>query len=204
MLNVSSEHSFNIIKPGVELKYVYLSNAARQFKEGDEVWIRKFSIGNKWIPGTILCCTCPLSYNALTEKGIVKKHKDHLRKKESPIKDEIYPEVQLEKRGLHQNETTVNSPVTANNPLQNITDPSTQKQLRIQINNVPKSANDVLIEPQPVETNLGNSGGGGDSSIVLRRSQRERRPPKYLKHYESWSNEYRNGVEKRPKVGVVS
>ena len=168
MLNISSEHSFNIIKPGVELnKYVYLSNAARQFKEGDEVWIRKFSIGNKWIPGRILCCTCPLSYKALTEKGIIKKHKDHLRKKESPIKDEIYPEVQLEKRGLHLNE----NPVTANNPSQNITDPSTQKQLRIQINNVPKLASDVLIEPQPEETNLGSSGGGGDLSIVLRRSQ---------------------------------
>ena len=127
-----------------------------------------------------MCRTCPLSYKALTEKGIVKKHKDHFRNKESLIKDEIYLEVQLEKRGLHRNETTDNSPVTTNNPSQDISDPNTQKQLRIQINNVPKSVNDVLIEPQPEETNLGNSGSGGDSSIVLRPSQRERRPPKYL------------------------
>ena len=69
---------------------------------------------------------------------------DSLLKEKSPIKDEIYTEVQLEKRDLYRN---VNSPVTANNPLQNISDPSTQKQLRAQINNVPKSTNDDLIQP---------------------------------------------------------
>ena len=46
-------------------------------------------------------------------------------KKESPIKNEIYPKVQLEKQDLHQNETTVNFLATINNPLQNISDPST-------------------------------------------------------------------------------
>ena len=107
-----------------------------------------------------MCCTGPISYKALTEKGIVKKHVDHLRTKERPIKDEIYPEVQLEKRDSHRN---FNSPVTANNPSQNISDPSTQKQLRTQINNAPKSANDDLIEPEPEETSPGCSGGSGDS-----------------------------------------
>ena len=110
----------------------------------------------------------------MTEKRIVKKHGDHLQKKESPIKDKIYPEVQLEKRNFHRNETTVNSPVTANNPSQNISDPSPQKQLRTQINN------DNLIEPKPDKTKLGSRGGCGDLNIVLRRSQGERRPPKYL------------------------
>ena len=46
--------------------------------------------------------------------------------------------MQLEKWDLHRNETTVNSPVTVNSPSQNISDPSSQKQLRTQINNVPK------------------------------------------------------------------
>ena len=69
-------------------KNEFLCNVIRQFKEGDEVWIRYFSIGNKWIPGAILCRTGPISYKVMTEKGIVKKHVDHLRKKESPIKDE--------------------------------------------------------------------------------------------------------------------
>ena len=54
--------------------------------------------------------------------------------------------MQLEKWDLHRNETTVNSPVTVNNPSQNISDPSSQKQLRTQINNVPKSAKDDLTK----------------------------------------------------------
>ena len=98
----------------------------RVIKFGFEI----FSIDNKWILGRILFCTVPISLKAKSEKAIVKKHLDHLQKKEIPIKDEIYPEVQLEKRDLHLNETTVNSPVTTNNPLQNISNPSTQKQLR--------------------------------------------------------------------------
>ena len=100
-MNRKLTSKLNIIKPGAELsKNVSLPNIARQFKKGDEVWIRSFSIGNKWIPGTILCRTGPISYKALTEKAILKKHVDHLRKKESPIKDKIYPEVQLRKTGL--------------------------------------------------------------------------------------------------------
>ena len=56
-----------------------------------------------------------------------------MQKKESSIQDKIYPEVQLEKWDLHQNEITVNSLVKTNNPSQHIRDPSTQKQLRTQI-----------------------------------------------------------------------
>ena len=127
----------------------------------------------------------------MTEKGIVKKHIDHLHKKRNPIKDKIYLEVQLEKRDLNRNETTVIFPVTANNTLQSISDPtsqkgmSSQKQLRTQINNVAQLAHDNLIESQSEETNPGSSGGGSDTNIVLRRSQRERRPPKYLEDYDT-------------------
>ena len=81
----------NITKQGAELsKNVFLPNVARQFKEGDEVWSRKFSICYKWIPETILCPTDPRFYKAFTGKELVKKHVDHLRKKESPIKYEFY------------------------------------------------------------------------------------------------------------------
>ena len=56
------------MKPGAELsKHAFLPNVARQFKEGDEVWIQNFSIGNKWIPETILSHTGPISCMALTE-----------------------------------------------------------------------------------------------------------------------------------------
>lgn len=59
------------------------------------------------------------------------------------------------------------------------------KQLRTQINNVPKSANNDLIEPQPEETKSGSRGGGADLNIILRRSQRDRRHTKYLEDCES-------------------
>ena len=57
--------------------------------------------------------------------------------------------MQLEKWDLHRNETTVNSPVTVNSPSQNISDASSQKQLRTQINIVPKSAKDDLTKLTP-------------------------------------------------------
>ena len=57
--------------------------------------------------------------------------------------------MQLEKWDLRRNETTVNSPVTVNSPSQNISDPSSQKQLRTQINNVSKSAKDDLTKLTP-------------------------------------------------------
>ena len=112
--------------------------------------------------GTTLRRTVSLSYKTLTEKGIVKKQAEHLRRKKETIKDEIYPEVQLTKRDLHRNETTVNFLVTANSQSQNISDPSPQKQLRKQINNVPKSVNDALIEHKPEENNPRSSSGNGD------------------------------------------
>ena len=46
-------------------------------KEANEVWIQNFSIGNKWILGTILYRTGPTSYKAFSEQGIVKKQIDH-------------------------------------------------------------------------------------------------------------------------------
>ena len=92
--------------------------------------------------------------------------------------------MQLENQELHQSDSTINSPVTANSPSQNISSPSPQNQLSTQINNVPKSTNEDLIEHQPEETNPESSSGSGDLSIGLRRSQQERRPAKYLEDYE--------------------
>ena len=70
--------------------------------------------------------------------------------------------MQLEKQNLHRNETTTNSPVITNDPSQNISDSSTQKQSRTQINNVLKLTNDNLKEPQPEETSPEKSSGGDD------------------------------------------
>ena len=72
------------------------------------------------------------------------------------------------------------------------------------MNNVPKVANDNLIEQQSAETNSRSSSGDGDSNIVFRQSQWETRPPKYLEDYETWFDKYRNDVKKGPKGEVVS
>ena len=101
LMNWKLNSKINSIKPGAELsENVFLPNVTRLFKEGDKVWIQNFSVGNKWTPGTILCCTGPESYKALTKNRKVKKHLDYLRKKESPIRDEIYPEGVARKTGL--------------------------------------------------------------------------------------------------------
>ena len=64
-----------IIKPRAELnKNVFLPILPDSL---NRVMIRNFSIDNKLILGTTLCCRGPISPKALSEKGIVKKHLDH-------------------------------------------------------------------------------------------------------------------------------
>lgn len=70
---------------------------------------------------------------------------------------------------LHINsEMQLNSSVTVYSPSQNISNPSTEKQLRKQIYNIPKSANNNLQEHQPEETNPRSSKRGSNSNIALR------------------------------------
>ena len=48
LINRKLNSKLNIIKPGAELsKNIFLPNVSRQFKQGDEVWIQNFNIGNK-------------------------------------------------------------------------------------------------------------------------------------------------------------
>ena len=79
-MNWKLSSKLNIVKTGAKLN----KNVTKQFNEGDEVWIRYFSICNKWLLRVILYPRGPISYKVLTEKGIVKKHIDHLHKKETP------------------------------------------------------------------------------------------------------------------------
>lgn len=119
-----------------------------------------------------------------------------LAQKKKPIKDKIYLEVQLEKRNLNRNETTVIFPVTANNTLQSISDPtsqkgmSSQKQLRTQINNVPKSAKDDLtkLTPGVVEAAM--------IWILLWDDLNKKEDFRNLEDYATWFDKYMNDVKK--------
>ena len=178
LMNKKLNSKLNNLKPGAQLnKNLFLAwIVSRQFKEADKVWNPNLNR----IPVTILCRTGPISYKALTKKGVVKKRVDHLQKKESPKKPPRFTlRCSWKKQDLHRNETTANSPVTANNSSQKTSDPRTQKHLRTQINNFSQLASENLIEPQPQKTNSGSSGSGGDSNIVLRQFQQ---PPKQDLH----------------------
>ena len=49
------------------------------FKEGDKVYIRNFSDGDRWIEGVVIKILCPLSYLVKIPNGIeVKRHIDHM------------------------------------------------------------------------------------------------------------------------------
>ena len=54
----------------------------RSFKEDETVYARNFGPGQKWLPGTIVATTGPVSYHVLLEDGRVwRRHQDHMRQR---------------------------------------------------------------------------------------------------------------------------
>ena len=54
----------------------------RNFKEDETVYVRNFGPGQKWLPGTIVATTGPVSYRVLLEDGRVwRRHQDHMRQR---------------------------------------------------------------------------------------------------------------------------
>ena len=57
---------------------------ARDFKEGDAVYVCSFDGTNKWLPGTILAKQGPLSFKVtLDDDRVVRRHIDHVRSRMS-------------------------------------------------------------------------------------------------------------------------
>ena len=55
---------------------------SRSFKEDEAVYTRNFGPGQKWLPGTIVPTTGPVSYRVLLEDGRVwRRHQDHMRQR---------------------------------------------------------------------------------------------------------------------------
>ena len=54
----------------------------RSFKEDETVYVRNFGPGQKWLPGTIVATTGPVSYRVLLEDGRAwRRHQDHMRQR---------------------------------------------------------------------------------------------------------------------------
>ena len=54
----------------------------RNIKEDETVYVRNFGPGQKWLPGTIVATTGPVSYCVLLEDGRVwRRHQDHMRQR---------------------------------------------------------------------------------------------------------------------------
>ena len=52
----------------------------REIRVNDNVYVRNFGKGDKWLPGEIVKCTGPVSYKVKTNDGIyVRRHADQVR-----------------------------------------------------------------------------------------------------------------------------
>ena len=123
----------------------------RQFTENDQVYVQDFTTRKpKWIPGTVVQVTGPLSYRIKLQDGtIVRRHVDHVRKRENSIVDQ-------------DSDTMVFGPELG-------TDETTQPPI------VPTSQEDSQQGSQESETPTVSQ--GADLSSTLRRSTRSRNPP---------------------------
>ena len=55
---------------------------ARQFAEGDTVYVRNFASGPKWLPGVVTATRGPLSYHVtLQDNRVIRRHVDHIRER---------------------------------------------------------------------------------------------------------------------------
>ena len=100
---------FDLLKPNIaarvdqkqsQQKHAHDVHAVhRRFHEGDTVYARDFRQGRKWLTGTVVKYSGPVSYKIKTENGqIIRRHQDHLRKRaESSImlSDDLTVEEQL-------------------------------------------------------------------------------------------------------------
>ena len=81
LMNRKLNNKLSFIKPDADSSEVSHPRSSQSFDIVEEVWVRNFNLGEKWIPGSIVAITGPVSYQASTETGLLRKHVDHLRKR---------------------------------------------------------------------------------------------------------------------------
>ena len=83
LMNRKLNNKLNIIKPDADSHKVNYPINSRSFEIDEKVWVQNFNLGEKWIPGSIVAITGPVSYQVSTAVGLLRKHIDHLRKREN-------------------------------------------------------------------------------------------------------------------------
>ena len=80
-MNRKINNKLNTIKPDADSSEVSRSIDSRSFEIDEDVWIHNFNLGQKWILGSIVAVTGPVSYQFSMEIGVLRKVVDHLRKR---------------------------------------------------------------------------------------------------------------------------
>lgn len=105
LMNRKLRSRLNLVIPDVTMKvqekqinqknYHDMHTKERNFEIGDKVFVKNFRRGDPWLQGSILEKTEPLSYRVeLNNDCIVRRHVDHIRKRET--KDIDIPETEME------------------------------------------------------------------------------------------------------------
>ena len=83
LMNRKFINKLNIIKPDDDISKVNHSRKCQSFETDEEVWAPNFHLGEKWIPGSIVAVTGPVSYQVSTEIGLLWKHVNHSRNRKN-------------------------------------------------------------------------------------------------------------------------
>lgn len=136
----------------------------RSFASGDDVLIRNYSYGPKWIPGVVQDCSGPLSYTVSVGSGqVMKRHVDQVR---SRLSD---PELTVEKE--------VTLPLYPNSTQTTVE--SVKEQIKPMLEQT--TSQEMIVSELPNPDCLIKKDSPFESEI--RRSTRERRTPGYLKDF---------------------
>ncbi|XP_038139940.1 uncharacterized protein K02A2.6-like [Cyprinodon tularosa] len=141
----------------------------RSFAPGDDVYVRNYSYGPKWIPAVVDENTGPVSYTVQAGDGrVMRRHVDQIRKRQASSNEMSSHEVEGEPVSLQLPEQAVEV-VPA--------DPGVPTSVGGEMTEQP--AESTQVHP-PAELSLGTE---AQKTPVLRRSARTRQTPAYLRDF---------------------
>ena len=170
------------------LSFNEISRNTRTFYTGDLVWVRNYQQrGDRWIKGTIIKQISLVVYLVQLETGhCVKKHVDQLRFQ--PVFESNNNEQHQGNTDIIENELTLPiTPQTTNVYIPENTESipqrnNTQYEIQTESNN-PISSTNNEIKQHPHSQSIVMAPGRNES--ISERPKRIRRPPAYLKDYET-------------------
>ena len=198
LMNRKLNSRLHILKPDVVTTKSVIS-IPRCFEVNNEVWVRNYGKGDKWITGKIVCRTGPISYKVLTDVGELRKHVDQIRRNNitemnHPIEQEpIETPTPIENRrpieAEYPSSTTEPSFPTSpqlsqpTSPQSSGPPPSSSPPLSLSPP-PPPSMSSPLISPSPVISPTTSLPPVASPSFVSL-PPRQRKPPKYLQDYDT-------------------